>query len=159
MKLQPWIRVFVLCCSVVAATSVSAQASQSEYQSLVEKGLREFELGNFGEARAFFQRAHQQSPNARTLRGLGMASYELRHYVEAIDYFQKALASKERPLTAQMHEELSQLLIQARSFVTRLKLTVTPSTALLRLDTRELFRDSDGSILLDPGSHELRQIT
>lgn len=130
-------------------------ALAQDYQDLVQQGLREFELGNFSEAKAFFQQAHQLSPNARTLRGLGMASYELRHYVEAIDDFQKALTSKERPLTPQMHAEVSRLLTQARSFVTRLKLRVTPSDAQLRLDTRELFRDSDGSILLDPGSHEL----
>jgi hypothetical protein len=35
----------------------------------------------------------------RTLRGLGMTSYEIRHYVEAIEYFQKALPSTERALT------------------------------------------------------------
>ena len=132
-----------------------AQASSSDYQSLVEKGLREYELGNFSEAKAFFRQAHQLSPNARTLRGLGMTSYELRHYVEAIGYFQSALASKDRPLTAQMHAEVSQLLAQARSFVTRLQLTVTPAHAQLHLDSRELLRQRDGSILLDPGSHEL----
>jgi tetratricopeptide (TPR) repeat protein len=121
----------------------------------VQKGLREYELGNFNEAKAFFQQAHQLSPNARTLRGLGMTSYELRRYVEAVDYFQHALDSSERPLTPQMRTEVTQLLSQARSFVTRLTLDVTPTHAQLRLDTREVARDRDGTILLDPGTHEL----
>jgi tetratricopeptide (TPR) repeat protein len=48
--------------------SASAQASQDAYQSLVQNGLREYELGNFSEAKAFFQQAHQLSPNAYVAR-------------------------------------------------------------------------------------------
>ena len=140
---------------VPRAAAQSAQAAQTDYQTLVQKGLREYELGNFSEAKAFFQEAHRLSPNARTLRGLGMTSYELRRYVEAIDYFQRALASSERALTTQMRTEVTQLLQQARSFVTKLNLSVTPAEAYLRLDTREVTRDNDGAILLDPGMHEL----
>lgn len=137
------------------AAAQTSQAAQPDYHTLVQKGLREYELGNFHEARAFFQQAHQLSPNARTLRGLGMTSYEMRRYVEAIDYFQRALAASERALTAQMRAEVTQLLTQARSFVTKLHLSVTPANAQLRLDTREVARDQDGAILMDPGTHEL----
>ncbi|HTU57922.1 MAG TPA: tetratricopeptide repeat protein, partial [Polyangiales bacterium] len=146
----------------LAVSNAAAQASQAQgpaaepdYQTLVQKGLREYELGNFSEAKAFFQQAHQLSPNARTLRGLGMTSYEMRRYVEAIDYFERALGSNERALTAQMRSEVSQLLNQARSFVSKLNLTVTPTDAQLRIDTRAVARDEDGAILLDPGTHEL----
>jgi tetratricopeptide (TPR) repeat protein len=151
----------VLCMSVGHGFAVSRalaqapQAAEADYQSLVQKGLREYELGNFSEAKAFFQQAHQLSPNARTLRGLGMTSYEMRRYVEAIDYFKRSLAAEERALTPQMRGEVNQLLKQARSFVTKLNLTVTPADAQLRIDTREVARDQDGAILLDPGTHEL----
>jgi len=141
--------------SSAAAQTSQASATEPDYQSLVQKGLREYELGNFSEAKAFFQQAHQLSPNARTLRGLGMTSYEMRRYVEAIDYFERALASNERGLTAQMRSEVSQLLNQARSFVTKLNLSVTPANAQLGIDTRAVARDKDGAILLDPGTHEL----
>ena len=134
---------------------VRAQDTQTEYQSLVEKGLQEFEVGNYSEARVFFQRAHQIAPNARTLRSLGMTSYEIRHYVEAQDYLQQALASETRPLTPQLRDEVTQLLNQARSFITRLQLTVSPADARARIDTHEVTRDKDGAILLDPGTHEL----
>jgi tetratricopeptide (TPR) repeat protein len=155
-----WIAGLLLGCAsiqMVCAMQVSAQAQgvESEYQSVVQKGLHEYELGNFSEAKAFFLRAHTLSPNARTLRGLGMSSYELRNYVEAIDYFQKALDASERPLTAHMRGEVSQLLSQARSFVTRLTLTVQPANAQVHLDTREVSRDTDGNVLMDPGTHQL----
>jgi len=150
----------VLSCAGAALAGSSpiaaqAQGGESEYQGLIQKGLHEYELGNFHEARAFFLRAHALSPNARTLRGLGMSAYELRNYVEAIEYFQKALHTNERALTPQMRTEVSQLLSQARSFVTRLALTVQPETARLRIDTREVVRDTDGSLLMDPGTHQL----
>lgn len=134
---------------------VHAQDTPAEYQSLVQKGLQEYELGNYSEARVFFQQAHQLSPNARTLRSLGMTSYEIRHYVEAQDYFQQALASDTRPLTPQMRDEVTQLLSQARSFIAKLQLTVIPADAQVRIDTHEVTRDPDGAILLDPGTHEL----
>jgi hypothetical protein len=139
----------------LAAGVVHAQDPQAEYQNLVEKGLQEFELGNYSEARVFFQRAHQLAPSARTLRSLGMTSYEIRHYVEAQDYFQQALASDVRPLTPQLRDEVTQLFRQARSFITRLQLTVIPADAHVHIDTHEVTRDADGTILLDPGAHEL----
>jgi tetratricopeptide (TPR) repeat protein len=132
-----------------------AQTVQSEYQSVVEKGLEEFALGNYSEARTFFQRAHRLSPSARTLRSLGMTSYELRRYVEAQEYLQQALASDVRPLTPQLHQEVTELLKQARSFIAKLQLTVTPETAQVRVDTQQVYRDAQGLIMLDPGTHEL----
>jgi hypothetical protein len=126
-----------------------------EYQNLVQQGLREYSLGNFSEAKSFFAQAHALSPNARTLRGLGMASYELRSYVEAAGYFEEALASNERPLTAAMRQEITNLLQQSRSFVSHLHITVVPATAELRLDTRPVTRGPSGDVLIDPGNHEL----
>jgi hypothetical protein len=147
-----------LCALWLVASSVAGQAKQTdsaEYQQLVQQGLREYGLGNFSEAKAFFAQAHALSPNARTLRGLGMSSYELRHYVEASGYFEQALDSAERPLTLQMRGEVSQLLRQARSFMTHVKVTLEPSTAELRVDTRPGVTDANGQLLLDPGTHEL----
>ncbi|MET0385335.1 MAG: hypothetical protein ABW321_05220 [Polyangiales bacterium] len=141
----------------VMSSRTHAQSGQteSEYQTLVQQALREYQLGNFSEAKAFFTRANALSPNARTLRGMGMSAYELRNYVESIDDFQQALSATERPLTPQMRSEITQLLSQARSFVTKLQIKLAPRDAELRIDTRPVKRDGDGSVLLDPGTHEV----
>jgi hypothetical protein len=125
------------------------------YQRAVEQALHEYQLGNFSEAKAFFAQAHALSPNARTLRGLGMSAYELRNYVDAIAYFEQALEASQRPLTPSMRTEVAQLLAQARSFITRLTLTLQPRTTEVRVDTRPVRPDASGVILLDPGEHEL----
>lgn len=162
-----WTAVWIACCQLGQAFSSEAHAQvkpggdpgnssgNDAYQSLVQQALHEYERGNFNEARAFFARAHALSPNARTLRGLGMSAYELRNYVEAITFFQQALSSDQRPLTAPLHDEVAQLLGQARSFVTHVQLAVEPQNADVRIDTRPTTRDTDGSVLLDPGTHEL----
>jgi hypothetical protein len=45
--------------------------------------VAEFEAGHLEDSRALFTRAHSTQPNARTLRGLGIAEFELRKYVES----------------------------------------------------------------------------
>jgi hypothetical protein len=153
----------IACCATASGVRAQAvvdetaipNAVDGEYQNLVQQALHEYELGNFSEARSFFARAHALSPNSRTLRGLGMSAYELRNYVDAIDLFEQALASQQRPLTQQMRREITELLAHARSFVTHLELRVEPKQAELRVDTRTVRREPDGSLLLDPGTHEL----
>jgi hypothetical protein len=142
-------------CMITAPSAAQGKAKSSDYQRAVQQALHEYDLGNFNEAKAFFLQAHTISPNARTLRGLGMSSYELRTYVEAIDYFEQALNSTERPLTVAMRGEISQLLQQARTFVTRLRVNLEPATAELRIDTRPVTKNAQGVVLLDPGAHEL----
>ena len=50
---------------------------------LIGDAVAEYDAGHFQEARALFRQAHEKSPTARTLRGIGMCSFELRDYVEA----------------------------------------------------------------------------
>jgi Flp pilus assembly protein TadD len=74
-------------------TVASTEADSPAYREAIEHGLAEYRAGNFAEARALFLRAHAISPNARTLRGLGIVEYELRNYAEAIVRLRQALAS------------------------------------------------------------------
>jgi hypothetical protein len=136
------------------AESDSAGASD-EYRGYVDAALREYKLGNFNEAKTFFAQAHALSPSARTMRGLGTCSFELRNYVDAIQWFEQALSSTNRPLTPDMREEITGLLRQARAFITRVRVSVEPSWAKLRVDTRPVERDASGFVRIDPGTHEL----
>lgn len=138
-----------------SSTAAGPLDEDPAYQRAVEQGLHEYQLGNFSEAKAFFAQAHARSPNARTLRGLGMSAYELRDYVEAIGYFEQALETTQRPLTPAMRAEVVRLVGQARSFITRLTLTLQPPTAAVSMDAREVHPDASGVLLLDPGDHEL----
>lgn len=137
------------------ASEETSRSGDAEYDQLIEKAVVEFNLGHWGEAKAFFLRAHQLRPNARTFRSLGLTSYEQRLYVDALGYFQKALASDQTPLTVAQREQVSHQLAEVRSFVTRVRLTLEPSTLSLHVDGKDPVYDQDGQLVLDPGEHEL----
>jgi tetratricopeptide (TPR) repeat protein len=130
-------------------------APGASYEETIRHAVEEYSLGHWPEARFFFARAHALSPNARTLRGLGLTCYESRNYVDAIAYFKDALANTAQPLTEAMRAEVTQLMQQSEQFVTRLVLTVEPTSAVLELDHGSLELPSDGVVMLDPGEHEL----
>ena len=131
------------------------QNAPTSYDDLIDRALLEFKLGHWTEARVYFADAHALQPNARTLRGLGLACYEARNYVEAINFLEQALVNQQQPLTPTMRDECSALLQQARQFVSTVTLEVDPANAEILLDSKPIQRGADGRILLDPGKHDL----
>jgi hypothetical protein len=144
----------------LGAASVHAQASQARaedaaYHEAIGRALQEFNLGHWTEANVFFREAHARRPSARTLRGIGLASYESRNYVDAIDFLGQALASSVQPLTTDMRNAAMKLIEQSRKFVMRAEVDLSPKNAELFVDGKPVRLAADGSALLDPGEHEL----
>jgi hypothetical protein len=125
-----WLECIAACVLLaVAVHGVNAQAVQPqppEYQALIEEALTEYEARNFAEARALFTKAHAVYPNARTLRGLGMVSFELKAYAESITSLEAALAAQVKPLTGELRKETQELLARAKAFVARYELDIKP---------------------------------
>jgi hypothetical protein len=137
------------------AQAAPSRAAQAQYKDLIAKGLQEYQLGHWSEARVFFTDAHTLWPNARTFRGLGMTCYEARSYVEAIGFLEQALVNQTQPLTPKLSEEARNILDQARRFVSELRLELEPSSASVTLDDKPLSSRDHGPVLLDPGEHQL----
>ena len=138
---------------LAAAPRESAEARQ--YNALVDEATSEFEARRYEEARALFKRAHEISPNARTLRGIGMSSFELREYVEALRALQAALVNKRKPLTSNQRQEVQGMVDRARSAVGRYVVTLSPREAQLKVDGAVAVLEDDGSLLLSLGRHLL----
>lgn len=137
-----------------SAACVHAQAAVPDaYRQTIDDAVHEFADGHWEEARALFKRAHELQPNARTQRGMGMADFELRMYVQAIGELNAALADTRKPLDDAMRASVQALIDKASKFVGRLRLQLEPTDAKLRVDGKELKADSDGSFLLDVGPH------
>jgi tetratricopeptide (TPR) repeat protein len=101
-----WARAVLLL--VLAGRLGVAQAEESttpdadaRYRSTLKDALAEYDANHFEEARVLFRRAHEINPNARTLRGIGMASFELRDYVAAVRTLSAALVETRKPLSAE----------------------------------------------------------
>jgi hypothetical protein len=141
-----------------SAQAQSARAEDAAYHDAIGRALQEFNLGHWTEAKVFFREAHARRPSARTLRGIGLACYESRNYVDAIDFLGQAIVSSVQPLTADMRNAAAKLIEQSRQFVMRAEIELSPKTAELFVDGKPVRLAGDGSTLLDPGEHELSVI-
>jgi hypothetical protein len=150
--------------TIAAATNTALAAPPSavqdagetaQYRALLEEAVSEYDARRYEEARALFRRAHDISPNSRTLRGIGMASFELREYVEALRSLEGALADKRRPLTPTQRQQVDSLLERTRAFVGRFFVKAQPKETVVRVDGAPSVLESDGSLLLSFGRHSL----
>lgn len=122
-------------------------------RALLVEAVAEYDAGRYAEAQALFRRANELAPSGRTLRGLGMASFELRQYVVAVHALASALVATERPLTDAQRAHAEELLSRARAFVSRVEVQLEPADATLRIDGELRAPEPDGSVLVDPGRH------
>jgi tetratricopeptide (TPR) repeat protein len=119
---------------IVCLGSDAVAAQSADYDGLIGDAVAEFNRGDFKEARALFEQAHRIEANARTLRGMGVCEYELRHYVAAIQFLEQALASPHKSLTADQRAEVTKLLSKAKHFVGKVVIDVTPAGAQVQVD-------------------------
>lgn len=129
----------------------------AEYRQLVQQALDEFSRGNWDEAAGLFAQAHKISPSARTLRGMGLAAFEGRRYVDALQNLRAALDSTVNPLTAQQRSEVTETLSRAEHYVATLELSCDPSDAEVRVNGNVVpEQDGKRSLMVDPGEVEVR---
>jgi len=137
------------------ALPAMAQTEPTGYREAVDLAVTELAAGNFAEARAQFNRAHSLSPNARTLRGIGMAEYELRNYGACIEALEQALASEVKPLDAALRTETEALLTKARNYVARVNLELQPGAATVIVDGVPVTLGAGNTLILRVGDHQL----
>jgi hypothetical protein len=137
-----------------AARAADANADTPAAQ-LIADAVTEYDAGRYDEARALFRLAHQKAPTARTLRGIGMASFELRDYVEAARSLAGALREERRPLTDEQRKQVEGLLARTDTFVGRFSLRIQPAGNDLLVDGQPSELEPDGSLLLGFGHHRL----
>lgn len=165
MRSSTWLPSWL--CALVLAGVVSSAAAQGPapapavqgdppgYRELVDEAVAEHRAGHFGEARGLFARAHNLYPNARTLKGMGMAEFELRNYRESAQYLQASMASTVKPLTPELRAEAEQLLARAQRFLGRVRVLVSPPNTQITVDGAMAPFGADGSVLLTAGDHTL----
>jgi hypothetical protein len=141
--------------SAGSATAHAADDEQAPVSVLIGDAVAEYDAGHFQEARALFRQAHERQPTARTLRGIGMCSFELRDYVEATRALTASLRDQRRPLTAEQKRHAEALLARAHTFVGRFTLKIKPEGSSLFVDGKPADLEPDGGLLLPFGRHQL----
>ena len=155
-----WLRVVLSL--MLAGSAHVAQAEESStldadarYRSALKDALAEYDASHFEEARILFRRAHEINPNARTLRSIGMASFELRDYVEAVRTLSASLVETRKALSLDQRAHVQGLLERSRMFVDIYTLKISPADARVLIDGRAPDSEPDGTLLLGFGSHNL----
>ena len=146
---------FTLLIATVAATAQAAEDESTPVSVLIGDAVAEYDAGHFQEARALFRQAHERQPTARTLRGIGMCSFELRDYVEATRSLGASLRETRRPLTNEQKRHAELLLARAHTFVGRFTMKIKPANASLFVDGHPAELEPDGVMLLSFGRHQL----
>ena len=109
--------------------AADAGFDEDEYRRVVTEALGEFDANDYHEAFALFRRAHALRPSARTLRGLSMTAFELRHYVECIGFGRESLVSDVVPLTDEQRAALENLIRRAERYTARIVVQASPEIA------------------------------
>jgi hypothetical protein len=146
---------FLISIEALAEEGLPDPKEDPKYRSTLKEALAEYDAGHFEEARSLFRRAHDINPNARTLRSIGMASFELRDYVGAVRALSASLAETRKALNPEQRAHAHGLLERSRMYVDVYNLKVVPSDARVLIDGRVPEYEEDGTLLLGFGSHNL----
>jgi hypothetical protein len=128
-------------------------AVKKAYRKAIKDGVAEYDLRHFEEALGYFRRAHKIYPNARTYRGIGMASFELRDYVTAFRNLWAALHDQRKALSDEQRKETEDLIERCRLFVAAFTLKVSPQDAQVTVDANPVEREPDGTVMMGLGTH------
>ena len=157
MTISRWIATVIAGWGLLLAAPVAVHAqsagAKDAYVKVIENAVSEFEHGNWAESRVLFEQAHALRPSARTLRGMGMVSFELKEYLRAEMELNAALHELRLPLSEAQRREALALLLRLENFIGKLKVSVRPQTAKasIILDGSPV----EGELKLDLGPHEL----
>jgi hypothetical protein len=154
-----------LCCNlcVLGAGTVSVRAEPAPaptatpagYDRTIEEALAAYEAGRFAEARVAFRRSHELMPTARTMRSIGMCSFNLGDYTDAVFQLERAKADQRKPLTEDQLKHVAELISRANQRIGRFRLNLTPAEATLIVDGRSPTLLDRTELLLEAGHHDI----
>lgn len=128
---------------------------QDAYGKLLEDADAELELGNWQDARANYQAAHDLQPGALTDRGLGRVSVALGEFAPAVLNFEAVLATTWDALQDAEKAEVERWLLDARVHIGSYILETDPPGARVAIDGTYTTLE-DGALVLSIGKHVIR---
>ena len=140
------------------ATPVPTTASPTPpaaYEHLIDEAVQAYDAGRFAEARVAFRRAHELQPTARTLRTIGMCSFNLGDYADAVWNLERARTETRKPLTDEQQKHASDLITKANQHIGRFRLRLDPQDATLLVDGQAPLVLDQTELLLESGRHDI----
>jgi hypothetical protein len=158
MTRYPFLRVSVSAMLIaLALTSAPVRAQSADYREVSREALSEFQEERWAEARVLLQQLYELRPSGEALRLLGAASYELGDYLVAMEYFERALAENQRPLSPALRVEATEGIAAAERFVGTVVFEVRPAgvDARIRVEGSYEIYAHGATVRLGVGPHRV----
>jgi hypothetical protein len=124
--------------------------TKEDYKHFIGEAVHEYDAEHWQSAIELFQKAYNIRPNARALRGMGLAAYEDQRYAEAVKWLSQALDHPVLPLNASLRAEIKPVLERAREFVGYYKLHRNPENLTVEIDGQSTSVE-DGKLAMNVG--------
>jgi hypothetical protein len=151
-------RLALLLVTVISLGLVRApvvRADDAAYDNFISEALAAYDAGRWTEARTAFRRAHALAPTARTFRTIGMCSFNLGDYVDALQNLDGALNDTRKPLTADQRTQVGALIERSSAKIGRFRLKLAPEAARVTVDGGAPALLGGRELLLEPGRHDV----
>jgi hypothetical protein len=135
------------------ASANEAGAADPAYEGFITEALSAYDAGRWAEARTAFRRAHALAPTARTFRTIGMCSFNLGDYIDALQNLETALSDVRKPVTAEQRTQIAGLIERANAKLGRFRLKLVPEGAGVLVDGAAPALLGGHELLLEPGHH------
>lgn len=139
--------------SATAGEKNSSSPNSEGYDALLDRAVAAFDAEDYIKARTSFEQAYALRPNARVLRGMGLAALQLKRFTVAKRELTAALTEARQPLTAPQKKSVNEVLSWMRTHLASLQLHLRPPSARVELDGEPVL---DSELWIEPGAHRLR---
>jgi tetratricopeptide (TPR) repeat protein len=147
-----WLPAFILL--VTLAGSARSEWKESEAAKHFEKALAHVDRKEFDEAIVEFQKAHEIFPNYSVHYNIGLAHGSAGKPSRAVRAFELYLQEGGAKIPLERRERVAALIRSAREKLGRLRVTVLPANATLKVDG-EIVKPDPAGVELDAGPHVL----
>lgn len=153
----PWLLACVLAVSLPARAEVDQPSTLTvRYEERVAAAVAAYGSADFQRARVLFLEAHALDPSARTLRAIGMCSYNLGDPIDALLQLEAALVDGRKPLAGELRTSSLDVLFRSQQKIGLFRLELTPAVTRVTLADGPPRLTTRGELLLLPGERKLR---
>lgn len=136
-----------------AGAQDAQQGPPEAYVEEIERAVAAGRADDWATARRHFQAAQGIYPNARALRGIGIAASNLGDYLEAYRALTDALSVDVLPLTDAQRAQATTLRAEVAQHVTVFTMDHLPDRVVVFVDGREVALQTDGTLVVTAGLH------
>lgn len=139
----------------VLSSAAWAEEEQLSARGLFERGVSQFEAGDYEHAARSFRQSFEANPVPIALYNYGMSLRELFRFAESIDALEQYLALGADQISTERAQEARRLIEDMNARLGTARIVVEPTTATVLVDGEEVEPDQLSALRLRAGPHQV----